>query len=271
MRAKLRKVATTRSKVVDIAPWRHSNKTIRVVLPAYNEEENLGQLIERIDEAMHDSGMRYEVTVVDDGSRDHTIRIAEGYADKLPVRVQRHTKNMGLGATIRDGLKLAAEASEEGDIIVVMDADNTQTPGLIQSMARFIREGNDVVIASRYQPGAYVVGVSLPRRILSTGASLMMRTLFPIRGVKDYTCGYRAYRGTLLKEAFERYGDEFVEPDGFECMIDVLLKLREMGAIIREVPLILRYDYKGGLSKMKIARTVFRTLMLVLRRRLGAD
>lgn len=240
-----------------------------MVLPAFNEEANLGVLLERIDEAMFESGTNYQVVLVDDGSTDGTVTVAEAHAGSMPIRVERHGANEGLGATIRDGLKAAASLCADEDIVVVMDADNTHTPGLIRSMVRLIKEGNDVVIASRYREGAHVRGVPLHRRVLSFAASVLLRLVFPTWGVRDYTCGYRAYRGRLLKEAFARLGDALVSEDSFQCMVDLLLKLRAMGAIIGEVPLILRYDLKAGASKMKVGRTIWRTLALIVRRRFG--
>jgi dolichol-phosphate mannosyltransferase len=100
---------------------------------------------------------------------------------------------------------------------------------------------------------------------------MLFRIVFPIRGVKDYTCGYRAYRPLLLKAAFDRWGDGFVSEAGFQCMVDILLKLHKMGTICREVPLVLRYDLKGGVSKMRVGSTILRTLGLMFRRRFGLD
>ena len=97
----------------------------------------------------------------------------------------------------------------------------------------------------------------------------LFQLFFPTRGIRDYTCGYRAYRASVLTEAFRRYGDDFVNQEGFQCMVDILIKLRRMDLIFREVPLILRYDLKGGASKMNVARTVRRTLELMAQRRLG--
>ena len=250
-------------------PWRRPPGRVIMVLPAYNEEENLGALLERGDEAFRDAGIDYQVIVVDDGSKDRTAEIAQHYAKSMPVRLERHVVNQGLGATIRDGLRAAAESCGDKDIVVAMDADNTQTPALIRRMVRAIEEGNDVVIASRYQVGSYVRGVPFHRVLLSIGASWIFRLTFPIHGVRDYTCGFRAYRGAVLKEAFARYGDQFVSEQGFQCMVDILLKLRAMGVIFAEVPLVLRYDLKGGASKMNVTRTVFRTLGLLARRRIG--
>jgi dolichol-phosphate mannosyltransferase len=241
---------------------------IIIVLPAYNEEENIGALLERIDAAMIGSGLPYQVIVVDDGSRDRTFQTLNGYSKRIPLTIRRHEVNQGLGITIRDGLLLAAEVAGSDDIVITMDADQTHTPDLIASMARMIREGCDVVIASRYQPGARVQGVSLMRRAASYGASWLFRIVFPTRGVKDFTCGYRAYRGSVLVSAVSRYGSRFVEAEGFPCMADILLKLRKQEAVFGEVPMILRYDLKRGLSKMRVGMTIRQTLWLVIKRRL---
>jgi len=249
--------------------WRKPPGKVIVVLPAFNEEENLAPLLERIDQAMVDENLAYQVIVVDDGSKDRTAEIAQEHAKFMPILVHRHEVNQGLGATIRDGLRIAAENCGERDIIVAMDADNTHTPRLIRAMTRLVEEGNDVVIASRYQRGAYVRGVPFHRQLLSYGARVLFQIFFPIHGVRDYTCGFRAYRAPVLREAFQKYGNEFISEDGFQCMVDILLKLRSMDVIFRECPLILRYDFKGGASKMRVLRTSWRTITLLIKRRLG--
>ena len=249
--------------------WRTARARVIVVLPAYNEEESLGLLLRRLDQAMREDAIDYEIIVVDDGSTDGTARLVSQYTEYLPVRLERHDVNKGLGATIRDGLKSAVSIATDEDIVVVMDADNTHTPGLIRTMIQGVREGADVVIASRYRPGSCVRGVPFHRKVLSLGARALFQTFFPIRGVRDYTCGYRAYRARVLRDAFQRYGDDFVNQQGFQCMVDILLKLREWDLIFREVPLILRYDLKQGASKMKVVRTIAASMMLIVRRRVG--
>ena len=211
----------------------------------------------------------YEVFVVDDGSRDGTLEIVEQYSKLVPLTVSQHEVNQGLGATIRDGLYLASSTASDNDVVITMDADETHTPGLIVRMVRMIREGHDVVIASRYCPGARVFGVSLVRRFLSYGASMLFRVVFPTSGVRDFTCGYRAYRVSVLRKALETYGDSFVDSGGFQCMVDILLKLRTMDVIFGEVPLLLRYDLKQGESKMRIAKTIRESLVLLIKRRFG--
>jgi dolichol-phosphate mannosyltransferase len=78
---------------------------------------------------------------------------------------------------------------------------------------------------------------------LSWGAGKLFRVCYPIHGVRDYTCGYRAYRAGFLRRAFEN-DKYFIDQPGFSCMIDILLKLDRLGAIMTEVPLVLRYDLK---------------------------
>ena len=241
-----------------------------ITLPAYNEELTLPTLLEAIRDAMAENQIRYRVIVVNDGSRDGTAAAADRMAGTMPIERVDHPTNRGLGETMRTGLLHALEGADERDIIVTMDSDNTHTPGLIAHMVRDIREGNDVVVASRFRPGARVIGLPLYRRLLSRSASLLFRLLFPTPNIRDFTSGFRAYRAHVLKQAFDTYGRDFIAESGFSCMVDILLKLRRLDAIMTEVPLILRYDLKFSVSKMFVLRTMVDTLKLMVVRRLGA-
>ncbi len=246
-----------------------TKRKVYVVLPAYNEEAKIGVLLTSIDEALSEAELSYQVVLVDDGSSDNTAKIVRDCAKRMPIIVKEHKVNLGLGATIRDGLYAAVELADDRDIIVTMDADDTHTPGLVLRMVRMISEGHDVVIASRYQPGARTIGVPIHRRFLSYAASILFRTLLPIPGVKDFTCGYRAYKAKVIREGIAEYGDRFMDQDGFQCMVDILLKLRKLDFIFGEVPIILRYDFKEGESKMQLSSTSRKTLQLIFKRRLG--
>jgi dolichol-phosphate mannosyltransferase len=247
----------------------HRASRIIVVLPAYNEEANIGNLLRRIFESLTDEHIGFSIIVVNDGSSDRTRQILDEYGAEFPLTVHHHEQNQGLGATIRDGLRRAAEVASERDIVITMDADESHTPGLMIRMIGMIREGYDVVIASRYQRGSRIYGLSMGRRAISWLASLLMRVVFPTPGVSDYTCGYRAYRAEALKQAYAQYGDTLVNQSGFQCMVDILLKLRRLPLIFGEVPLVLRYDLKLGQSKMRLTRTSIDTLKLLWTRRLG--
>lgn len=247
--------------------------TIRVALPAYNEGESLTPLLLSLHETLAAAGWRHEIVVIDDGSIDNTAAIAKEAAYTMPVRLVQHTKNQGLAGALRTGLNDAIAHAEAGDIVITMDSDNTQPAGLMPRMLSLINEGHDVVIASRFQPGSRVIGVPTNRVLLSIAARWVFKLLLPIPGVRDYTCGYRAYRVEPLAAASKHFGDRFVSETGFSCMVDVLLKLRRLRVngspiVMGEAPMVLRYDQKGGESKMRVLRTITQTLSLVFRRRL---
>jgi dolichol-phosphate mannosyltransferase len=248
---------------------------IHVALPAYCEEGNIASLLRDICLTMEEVAphRKYRIVVVDDGSTDRTAARVEDFqqemGDRFPggrVELVRHETNLGLAEAIRTGLTHCIEGAQDRDIILTMDADNSHLPGLIPSMIRKIEEGHDVVIASRYQRGARVVGLSLSRRFLSYGARWLFRVLFPIPGVRDYTCGFRAYRVGLLRKVIDEHPNFFSE-QGFVVMLDILLKLRlEPHVLMTEVPLLLRYDKKKDASKMNIRTTVKDSLWLAVRR-----
>jgi len=255
---------------------------IYVVLPAHNEEANIGRLLREICHTMAESSphRRVSIVVVDDGSTDQTAAIFASFAadaeraafPQVEVTLLRHATNRGLAEAIKTGLAHCAAHAESRDIILTMDADNSHTPGLIPSMVRSIQEGYDVVIASRYQRGARAIGLSASRRVLSWCASWTFRALFPIPCVRDYTCGFRAYRATLVQQVLAE-NPHFISERGFTVMVDILLKLRTLRpqVMMTEVPLLLRYDRKLGASKMNVPRTITDTLRLIARRRLGRD
>jgi len=235
---------------------------ILVVLPAYNEEEVITPLIEQIRAVARKRFLEpVKVIVVDDGSADGTAARVRALEDENTPLVQ-HPQNRGLGEALKTGLLRALDLATDDDIIVTMDADNTHTPGLLPRMINTLEGGNDVVIASRYQPGARVVGLSPWREFLSTGMRWLFQILLPIRGVRDYSCGYRAYRASILRRAFDLWGEAFISQSGFSCMVDILLKLNRLGAVMTEVPLVLHYENKRGKSKMNVSKTIRETLRL---------
>jgi dolichol-phosphate mannosyltransferase len=237
---------------------------IRIFLPAYNEENTLPSLLSRFERLHVESKLDLEVTVVNDGSKDSTPDIVRNYRGNLSVNLVDLQPNRGLAGAMKAGFKEVVNISEDNDIIVALDADDSQNPFLINRMVQQINEGSDIVIASRYRDGARVVGLTRFRELTSIGAGLLFILFINMRGVRDYTCGFRAYKASLLKKALQYYGDRFIEEQGFSCMAEILLKLNRFKPIIHELPMILRYDLKIGASKMNVLKTVRQTLNLLL-------
>jgi len=238
------------------------------LLPAYNEGPNIEILLKNIKKGMETRDYLYEVIIYNDGSTDDTSYILSQNKYNLPIKIIGKEQNEGLGFAFKSLIKEVINYSKnEDDIAIVLDSDNSHNPEHTYRMVNRIREGFDVVIASRYLEDSRVVGVSKFRQFLSLGASWFMRILFPIKGVKDYTCGYRAYSITCLSNAYKKYGDKIVEENGFACMAEFLIKLSGLNVLAVEIPLILRYDRKKGKSKMKIFKTIKNTITMLMRLR----
>lgn len=240
--------------------------TITLVLPAYNEGENLALLLDQVIQL--DLSLALSCIIVNDGSTDNTEEVAKRYTAKFPsITLISHTQNQGLPAALRTGFSAATINCSAADVVVCMDADNTHPPSQIPKMLEMVERGYDVVIASRYRKGAKIAGVSLFRRTLSASAATLFSCLLPVKGVRDFSCGFRAYRSTVLSQALHAFGEEVFALRGFACTTGLLLALNRLGAKMTEIPIDLRYQQKRGVSKINLSRTISESLKLLLRER----
>ena len=237
-----------------------------VLLPAYNEEESLPRLLPKIRAAFEPRGQAYRIVVVNDGSHDGTATALEVAARFYPLDVVTHRINRGLGETERDGFEYVAQHAEDDDVVVRFDCDDTHEPGYIASLAEKIGEGYDVVSASRFQPGGGQRGVGTYRALISYAANLFMKVLFNIPGIRDYSCGYRAYRARVLKDAVAVFGNGFIQLKGlgFTSTLETIVKLNLLGCRFAEVPFVLRYDKKASPSKMVTSVTTLGYVVMAL-------
>tara|TARA_R110002096_G_scaffold292391_1_gene486896 strand:+ start:392 stop:1195 length:804 start_codon:yes stop_codon:yes gene_type:complete len=239
---------------------------VHVILPAFNEEESLPNLLKRFATLNQEHPeLNLVIRVIDDGSSDRTAEVAALPVAGLEVIVEQHPKNMGLGQAMLTGVQKTVAAAKGNDMIVAMDADDTHDVNLIPRMAGQLADGASISIASRFVEGGCDDTAPPFRRLLSRGASVVFRTVFPLEGIKDFTSGYRMYRADLLKEAVRHWGERLIEEDGFACMVELLLKLRHWEPEMREVPMLLRYDRKLSASKLKLFRTLRQYLVLAVR------
>jgi dolichol-phosphate mannosyltransferase len=234
-----------------------AESTVFIVVPAYNEEGNLPGLLPDISQVLTGSGHKFEIIVVNDGSTDGTAPVVEEFSKSLPVRLISHEINRGAARAFITGLRAATRDAGPDDIIALMEADRTNDPALLTEMIRRIETGDDLVIGSRYRPGGSYFKFPAKRLILSRLANASLRVLFPIRGARDYTIFYRAYKASILLEGFRVFGDDLIEARTFVCNTELLIKLQMIQPLrISEVPLVYRYDLKRGKSKMQIGKTI---------------
>ena len=247
-------------------------RTLTVILPCYNEQENLPALLKSwfaIQNDLQDSGYGLSIVCVDDGSADDTNFIIAREAEKRPnVVLLTHEKNQGLGRALATGLLYFRERSASGDLALTMDSDNTHAPEYVFPMLARTRQGADCVIASRYASGASTRGVPARRLFLSDCARYYYSLVLNVKNVRDYTCGYRLYTFEIIKRALTYHGSDLITQNGFACMMELLYKLHTLDAAFAEVPFELRYDNKLGKSKMKLLKTIFYSLSTAARLRL---
>lgn len=243
------------------------NKVV-IGLPAYNEGAVLPQLLDSIEPLEKNLGRPLEVLVVNDGSTDNTAETLQEYARTCPyLKFISHPYNQGLGMAIKTLFSKVTNEYNDEDVLITLDADNTHRPELIPRLLEKLEKENlDLVIASRFTPGGREIGLAMHRKICSRGAGLLLKVFFPIRNVRDYSCGFRAYKLGYLKKAMALYDGEIITSSGFECMAEILARFSKIGVEVGEYPLELHYELKKGPSKMRLTRTVmgyFRLLRAV--------
>jgi len=208
--------------------------TVSIIIPTYNEKDNIAPLLARVAQAL--SGYNYEVIIVDDGSNDGTIEAAEALAGRYPVRVLVRRNERGLATAVVHGLEHAA-----GQIIGVMDADLQHPPEVIPALIKAIRDGADMVVASRYIEGGGCPNWGLSRKIISRVALMISHLLLPsTRPVKDPLAGFFMFRRRNVDPAK-------LKPIGYKISLEVMLTGRFQNVV--EVPYIFE-DRSAGKSKL---------------------
>jgi dolichol-phosphate mannosyltransferase len=209
-----------------------------IVMPTYNERQNLEIMASRVREALPDA----DLLVVDDNSPDGTGDLADKLAEKDPhVQVMHRTEKAGLGRAYVAGFTWALEGGY--DLIVEMDADGSHRPEDLPKLLAAVDQA-DAVIGSRYVPGGTVVNWPKSREFLSKGANIYNRIMLGVR-VRDATGGFRVYRAATLRK-IDLNG---IESAGYCFQIDMTLRVLQGGMEIKEVPITF-VERERGASKM---------------------
>ncbi len=232
---------------------------VTVVLPTYNERENLERIVARV--AEHG----YHVLIVDDDSPDGTGQIADRLSRENPgVTVLHRTAKEGLGRAYAAGFERAH--SNGAKIICEMDADFSHDPSSLPALVDAVERGAELAIGSRYVEGGETPDWPLHRRALSRGGNWYVRLLLGLP-VGDSTAGFRAYDS----EALMALDANTCLASGYAFQVEMTLRAVEQHRSIVEVPIVFR-DRQAGTSKMG-TRIVIEAMWLVtrwgIRKRLG--
>jgi dolichol-phosphate mannosyltransferase len=229
---------------------------VLVVLPTYNEKENLERVVTAVRHYGHD------VLVVDDASPDGTGEIADRIAAADEgVRVLHRERKLGIGSAYEDAFRIGL--AEGSALFVEMDADGSHRPQDLDSIVAAAKGSGGLAIGSRYMRGGRIVGWPTHRLVLSRGANVYTRTLLGLR-VRDCTSGFRCYTRDLLSQIKL---DEVVS-QGYSFQIEMVYRTVKLGYPVIEVPIEF-VDRIAGASKVsqgEIRRALWTVLRLAMRR-----
>ena len=207
---------------------------ITVIIPTFNEEANIADIIEAVNSTLSANNIRGGILVVDDESRDKTIKIVQNLTLKYNnLKIIVRHEDHGLSQSVIEGFKQA-----NSDIFIVIDADFSHPPVLIPLFYREIRKGADVVIGSRYIHGGKIQQWPLKRRVLSLGATGLGRILFP--EITDPVSGFFALRKEVISGVQ-------LHPRGYKILMEVLGKGQWKSIV--EIPFTFT-DRQNGESKL---------------------
>jgi dolichol-phosphate mannosyltransferase len=211
-----------------------------VIIPTYNERENLPLIVGRV----HQASPEVHILIVDDGSPDGTGQLADelALADPDRVHVMHRTSKAGLGAAYLAGF--AWGLGRGYSVLVEMDADGSHAPEELSRLLDAVDAGADLAIGSRYVAGGTVRNWPVRRLVLSKTANTYSRLLLGV-GIHDITAGYRAYR----REVLEKIDLSAVDSKGYCFQIDLTWRAVNNGFTVVEVP-ITYTERELGVSKM---------------------
>lgn len=210
-----------------------------VIIPTYNERDNLGP----ITEAVLKADSRVDILVVDDNSPDGTGQLADELAAREPrIKVLHREKKQGLGRAYLHAFRWALEHAYR--YVIEMDADFSHDPRFLSGLIDTAVNGADIALGSRYVEGGGTVNWGVSRQLLSQGGSLYARTILGVK-VRDLTGGFKCFNRRVL-EAIDL---DAVQSSGYAFQIELTYRALKKGFTVKEVPIVFE-DRRVGHSKM---------------------
>jgi len=236
--------------------------TLYFLMPTYNEEANIASVISGLRAGQF--GDEIKIVAVNDGSADRTAAILNALSGSDLIVLGTHV-NMNVGAVFSSGIKYIVSKAQDGDLLVILESDQTSAIDLVPVMLDEIRfKGKDIVVASRYVAGGGYRNFPVTRLIFSHLANRLMQYVFPIPNVLDYTIFFRAYRISSLRAALPYFGDSgLIQTHGFVANAELLIKLSLLSPLVAEIPFVYDYGVKRGASKINVLRTINEYFVLV--------
>lgn len=234
-----------------------------ILLPIYNEQENLKHLIQTIFKECSLENVR--IIAVNDGSSDSSLKVLQEELRPSDA-INTHSINMNIGVVFSEGIRRFLLMGNENDVLIIMEADQTSNVSRLKFFEKGIQDDNkDIIIASRYHGSGCYQRFPISRKILSVGANRLLGTIFPIENVSDYTIFFRAYSWRILTKMQDYFGlHGMIQSKGFSANAEILIKASYLNASIAEIPFVYDYGKKKGESKIPIFRSLLEYFSMIM-------
>lgn len=228
-----------------------NNNKVLIIIPTYNEIENIKKLIQAIFSINND----YHLIIIDDNSPDGTANVVENYmSENSNLHLIKRKGKLGLGTAYKTGLKFGLDNNY--DVIVTMDADFSHHPRYLPALIGLLPE-YDIGIGSRYVPGGGTENWGIHRKILSRTANFVAKTILGIKS-NDNTAGFRAYK----REILAKIDFDTIKSNGYSFLIEMIYTCQKNDAKVGETPIIF-VDRAEGTSKIS-KNEIFKAIKTIL-------
>ena len=230
---------------------------LAIIVPTYNENENILELIKKIDQNLSVNNIDFKVFIVDDSNQNTILDLIKSFSDK--INYHHRGKKLGRGSAVIEGINLALK-TKYTDLVIEMDADLSHDPTEMNDKIKiFVNDKLDLLISSRYRKDSKIEGWTIQRTILSFVSNMMAKFLLKVP-VTDYTNGYRLYSKKAAEYIVENCGKI---GDGFIVLSEILLELHYNNFKIGETFTTFKNREKGS-SKVNL-KLIFNSFLGLLK------
>jgi glycosyltransferase involved in cell wall biosynthesis len=230
---------------------------LSIVVFAYNEEQNIGSLLKKVNTKKKRYHRIDKIFVIEDGSTDKTFQIIKRFKRKFPIEIWHNYPNIGFGRSYQLVIEKVAKILPVNDYILFIEGDNSSELEYLPKIFHKINKNFDLILCSRYHKRSRNIKVPLRRKIGSYSMNKFIRWYFKTK-ITDNSLLYKTYKIRTLEKVLGEYGDKLVTQKRFTAITEVLIKLLTLKPrpSTIEIPIIYNHGNRLGVSKMKIFKTL---------------
>lgn len=244
---------------------------LKIIFCALNEAQNLPKLLVNLNHEMQILQHDFKIIACLDSSNDESLQIISDFQKFHPIKILPLKNQRGLGLAYKRLFEEVIKNSNDDDLIISLDADNTHNPEQIPEMLHHFEKHNlDLLIVSRFCNTSVMSDFPIHRQFISKSTSILFQNLFSVKKIygeklQDFTSGYRIYKAKKLKELFEIKKNNFITEPEFAYTCELVINLARLNSRVDEIAISYDYGNKIGKSKLRIFRNFTRLIILLIK------